>query len=248
MLPIVFCWPFIYLHSLIFAVNGHYLAIGNDFLKISYKYKIYLLDCLANFKFPLWSPAEGGGYPFCTSPYAQAFYPFNIPLAVVYKMLGGYTALDHQIFTVFGVAIFALGLFAWLRLINCNIRAVIFAALVMSVSFKVTEILRFPSAVHTAAWYPWILYGITRIMFNRSVKNTVLSGILLCFFLICLCTGSYPYNAYYSMFLVGPYLLAFFIRPLRVRLFGIQPIHWKRAIITLVIAAFAAGLMCAPYL
>lgn len=245
---IVFCWPFLYLHSLVFASNGYYLAISNDFINLYYKYKIYLLDNFANFNFPLWSPAEAAGYPFYSSPFAQAFYPLNIPLTLLYKILGGYTPFDHQIFTVFGIAIFALGLFAWLRLINSNIRAVIFATIVMSISFKVTEIMRFPNAVHTAAWYPWILYGLTRIVFNRSKKDAVISGALLCVFLICLCTGGYPYYVYYSVFLFAPYLSAFLIRPLRSRLFGQQPIYWKRAIITLLLAAFAAGLICTPYI
>jgi hypothetical protein len=42
---------------------------------------------------------------------------------VWYKIAGGYTPLDHQAFTVLGISIFAVGLFAWLRLVNGNIRA-----------------------------------------------------------------------------------------------------------------------------
>jgi len=251
LLPLmVFGWPFIYLHPLILVFYGHYRAIGyqNDFITLYCNPKIYLLDNLVNFKLPLWSPAEAAGYPFYSNPYAQVFYPLNLPLALYYKILGGYTPLDHQIFTVLGVAIFALGLFVWLRLINSNLRAVVFATLVMSISFKVTEILRFPNAVHTAAWYPWILYSLTRIIFSRSVKDAVVSGVLLWFFLICLCTGAYPYYIYYSVFLLVPYLLSFIIRPLRAQLFGEHYIHLKRALITLMLTVFAAAFICVPYL
>ena len=243
----VFCWPIIYLFRHVFPIHDEYTAIGNDFIVLYYKYKVYLLAHLCNFSFPLWSPSEGAGFPFYTNPFAQAFYPFNLPLAVWYKVLDGYNPLDHQIFTVLGISIFALGLFMWLRLLNNNIRAVLFAVLVMSVSFKMTEIMRFPNAVHTAAWYPWVFYAVTRIMLSRSWKKAAWYGGLLMFFLICLCTGGYPYYAYYSQFLFVPYFLVFVIKPLRVRLIGTQPINWKRALATLATVGLLAGIICAPY-
>jgi hypothetical protein len=245
---VVFCWPVLYLFRHVFPKsNGEYAAIGNDFILLYYKYKVYLLACLADFRFPLWSPAEGAGYPFYTNPFTQAFYPLNLLLIPWYKITGGYNPLDYQFFTVIGISIFALGLFMWLRLINSNLRAVIFSVLIMSVSFKVTEIIRFPNAVHTAAWYPWILYGLTRILLSKSLKNTVVSGVLLAFFLICLFTGGYPYYVYYGIFLFIPYLLAFLVKPLRELLFGSYTINWRRAFATFILAGGAALVICAPY-
>ena len=229
------------------AINGQYSAIGNDFILLYYKYKVYLLACLSDFHFPLWSPAEGAGYPFYTNPFTQAFYPLNLLLILWYKILGGFNPLDYQVFTVLGISIFALGLFMWLRLINTNLRAVVFSVLIMSVSFKVTEIIRFPNAVHTAAWYPWILYALTRILLSKSLKKTVVSGVLLAFFLICLFTGGYPYYVYYGIFLFIPYLLAFVAKPLRELLFGPYTINWRRGFVTFTLAGAAALVICAPY-
>ncbi|HUW20905.1 MAG TPA: hypothetical protein VMW16_16515 [Sedimentisphaerales bacterium] len=249
LLPLaVFCWPILYLFRYVFPIDGQYTAIGNDFIVLYYKYKVYLLAHLAEFRFPLWSPAEAAGFPFYTNPFAQAFYPLNLPLAVWYKLAGGYNALDHQVFTVLGISIFALGLFMWLRLVNTNLRAVIFSVLVMSVSFKMTEILRFPNAVHSAAWYPWVLYALTRIMLTQSLKSTLWGGVLLTFSLICLCTGGYPYYLYYAQFLFLPYVVAFLVKPLRLRLFGVQAVHWKRVFGTLAVAGFVTLLVCGPYL
>ena len=244
---VVFCWPFLYLFRHVFPINGNYSAIGNDFILLYYKYKVYLLACLADFRFPLWSPAEGAGFPFYTNPFTQAFYPLNLLLVLWYKITGGYNPLDHQAFTVLGISIFALGVFMWLRLINTNLRSVIFATLVMSVSFKVTEMIRFPNAVHTAAWHPWILYVLTRILLSKSFKDTIVSGLLLTLFLICLLTGGYPYYVYYCIFLFTPYLLAFIVKPLRERLFGPCTINWKRAFGTFIFAGCAAIAICAPY-
>ncbi|MHC4664570.1 MAG: hypothetical protein ACYS9T_01265 [Planctomycetota bacterium] len=229
-------------------INGQYTAIGNDFYGLYCKYKIYLLASLADFHFPLWSPAGGAGYPFRDNPFAQALYPFNLPMVLWYKMAGGYGRMDHQLFTILGISIFALGLFMWLRQVNNNLRAVLFSTLVMSVSFKMTEILRFPNAVHTAAWYPWMLYSLTKVMFSPSLKKAAVGGALLTVFSVFFCTGGYPYFLYYATFLFVPYLAAFLAKPLRTRLFGSKAINWNRTFFTLAIAAVIVSLICGPYL
>ncbi len=243
----IFFWPFLYLFRHVLAIDGKYAAIGNDFILLYYKYKLYLLACLSDFHFPLWSPAEGAGYPFYTNPFTQAFYPLNLLLVLWYKILGGYNPLDYQVFTVLGISIFALGLFMWLRQINTNLRAVVFGVLIISVSFKVTELIRFPNAIHTAAWYPWILYALTKIMRSKSSKEATINGLLLTVFLICHLTGGYPYYVYYSLFLFAPYMLVFAVKPLHLRIFGPRSIHWKRAIITLAASGIVTLLVCAPY-
>ncbi len=245
---LIFCWPMLYLFRQVFVINGSYTAIINDFMLLYYKYKVYLLDSLANYHLPLWSPSEAAGFPFYTSPFAQVFYPFNVLLVIWYKAFAGYSPLDHQLFTVLGISIFALGLFVWLRLINKDIKAVIFAVFVMSVSFKVTEITRLPNAVHTMAWYPWILYALTRIIFSGSAKETVKSAALLAVFGIFLCTAGYPYFVYYTIFLFVPYMLVFFIKPLRIKLFGERPVYFARPAIAIISAGFTSLLVCAPYL
>ncbi|MBN2019740.1 MAG: hypothetical protein JW749_05890 [Sedimentisphaerales bacterium] len=245
---IVFFWPFVYLFRHIIPINGTYTAIGNDFIALYFRHKIYLLSCLADFRLPLWSPSEAAGFPLYTNPFAQVFYPFNLLLVVWYKLFNGYNVLDQQLFTVFGIAIFALGLFLWLRILSRNTRAVLFATLVMSVSFKMTEILRFPNAVHSAAWYPWILYATTKILLGSSWKKSSLYGILLAFSFICLLTAGYPYYIYYTIFLIGPYLLVFLIKPLKVQLIGPEVIRWRRALTVMALAGIAAIVICSPYL
>ena len=245
---LVFFWPFVYFFRQVIPFKGKYIAIVNDFNFLYYFYKPYLLDNLIHLRIPLWSPSEGGGFPFYSNPFAQAFYPLNLFLAVFYELTGGYTRLDHQLFTVLGVSIFALGLFCWLRLLNLNTRAVLFATFVMSVSFKVAEILRFPNAVHTAAWYPWILFAITKVLFSQSVKESAKYGLLLTIFLICLLTGGYPYYVYYCLFLFGPYLLLFLIPKLRHKFFINQTVRLRNSIFVLIVAGLSSLLICGPYL
>ncbi|MFH2096628.1 MAG: hypothetical protein ABIJ16_13040, partial [Bacteroidota bacterium] len=244
----IFFWPFIYLFRHVFPINGRYTAIGNDFGYLYYTYKVYLLANLADGRIPLWSPSEGCGFTFYSNPFAQMFYPLNVILLIWYKVFGRYNPIDHQIFTVLGISIFALGLFMWLRQITGNVRSALFSALIMSVSFKITEIMRFPNAVHAAAWYPWILFAVTGIVMGKSRKETILYSVLLVFSLISLCTAGYPYFIYYALFLFLPYFLTFLVKPVRAILFGNVSIQWKRSFLALLLSGVVTLAICGPYL
>jgi hypothetical protein len=245
---LVFLSPLLYYHRVLIPDSTFSLAINNDFIPVYYNYKVHLLDLLASGHFPLWSPAEASGYPFYSSPFTQAFYPLNIPLAIFYKIAGGYSIFDHQIFTVLGVSIYALGLFLWLSLLISNIRAVFFTAILISLSFKLGEILRSPNAVHTAAWIPWILYGITL----APVKGKYLwSSITIFLSSIMLLTGGYPYYAYYCLFLIPPYVFFFLFSGSRAAIITktpLSPLLTGRFLWTLTLSFSAAFAVCAPYL
>lgn len=246
-LVLVFVWPFVFLLPYTVAFGGWFLSLGNDFAPLYYNYKVYLLDHLSHFSFPLWSPSEAAGFPFYSNPFASVFYPLNLLLAVYYRLAGGVTYLDYQRFAVLGISIFSLGLFAWLRQFNLSLRAVLFATLVVAVSYKLTEILRFPNAIHAAAWYPWILFALTKIWRSSSWKGALQAGVLLVVYVTLLITAGYPYYVYYAFFLLGPYLvfLALLDR-YDSRLTG-QPFGWKRPLVTLFLSGVAAVLICGPY-
>jgi hypothetical protein len=244
----VLIYPFIYLCNQVFTVDGRYTGLDNDFGYSYYNYKVYLLAQLSRLHFPLWSPSEGAGFPFYASPLPASVYPLNVPLAIFYRVAGGYTEYDHQIFTILGISIFALGLFHWLRLFPLSLRAVLFATLIMSVSFKVTETMRFPNSIQTAAWQPWILFALTQIFRSATARRAISYGLLLFFFLVCHLTGGYPYFVYYTIFLVAPYMLIFMVPSLRRRLWH-QPIGNIGASLAIVASAAVAALaLCAPYI
>lgn len=244
----VFAWPFVFLWEDVLPVNGRYAEIGNDFVALYFKYKIYLLDCLSDGYFPWWSPSEACGFPFYSNPFTAAFYPLNAPLALYVSFLGGYSQLDHQIFTVLGLSIFALGLFFWLRLLGWNPASALFSTAVMSVSFKMTELVRFPNAAHTAAWYPWILYALTLAAFSGSRLKKAWAAMLLAAFTVCFITAGYPYFVYYGIFLFVPYICALLWRPLCARLFGRDLVSAAGAALAMASGLAAALLLCGPYL
>ncbi|KPL70970.1 hypothetical protein [Leptolinea tardivitalis] len=241
-------FPILFLLPYVTTIAGHNVSLGNDFGPFYYVYKTYLLDFLSNGRFPLWSPSEGAGYPFFSDPLAQAVYPPNLLLAFFYRINQGYTRLDHQIFTVAAVCWFSLGLFVWLRSLHIDRRFALFAALTMALSYKMTELLRFPNAAHEAAWYPWILLALTRLFLSRDWKTVARWSMVLGFSLICLFTAGYPYYVYYLPFLAGPYLLFMLLPRIRSVVFQMDKPDWRKFIIGFGSACLVALLICAPYL
>jgi hypothetical protein len=245
---LVFLFPFLYYFRALVPGFPFSLEIKNDFIVLYYKYKVYLLDMLSSGHFPLWSPAEASGYAFYSNPFTQTFYPLNLPLILVYKILGGYSLFDHQAFTILGVSIYALGLCLWLNLLLSSQRAVFFATIVITLSFKLGEILRFPNAVHTAAWMPWILYGIT---LAATQGKYLRSGLIIFVSCIMLLTGGYPYYAYFTLFLIPPYVLLLLfpgLRPLLITRKPLSSFSIGKFLLTLLLPSSAALSICAPYL
>jgi len=243
----VFIWPLLYFYRLLIPGQAFSLTIGNDFYWF-YKYKAYLLDLLVEGRFPLWSPSEGAGFPFYSSPFAQAFYPFNLPLSLFSQAVGGYSVFDHQAFTVLAMSIYALGLYLWLSRLVSGKRSVVFSVLVIAVSFKLAELVRFPHAAHAAAWMPWLLYGTTLAAEDRK---RVASFMVLFGSSLMMLTAGYPYYAYYCLFLVVPYAVFLFFPATRGMIcLDRTPITVRRRRYLLSISApvVAAVAVCSPYL
>lgn len=239
-----FLWPLLYLNHYVIHSDNNAIAIGNDFNHLYYAYKPYLLDALIHFKLPLWSPGEAAGFPFYANPFTQSFYPLNLIFAIQYKANGGLSLADYHTFTVIGVSIFSLGIYLWLMSIKSNLRSVLFAVLIIGVSFKITELLRFPNAVHTAAWFPFILWGITEAAKSKYVKSTI----IIVLSVIMLVTGGYPYYVYYSVFLIGPYIIILWWKKSRESLDLDLNFSSKKYLLTIVTAFVLALIIVAPYL
>jgi hypothetical protein len=241
-------WPYIFLFPYVVPINGKYLRIGNDFYYLYYKYKLYFLALVNSAHFPLWSPSEASGFPFFSSPFGQPFYPINIPLALLYRITGGYTILDHQRFSVLGISIFSLGIYIWLRSLNLKLKPALYSSLIMAVSFILVNYIRFPNAIHSACWYPWIMYAMTKIASSTSRKKAILYGLLLVFSSYSLITAGYPYYLYYSLFLIFPYGVFILIPGLREKLFHIQEGSLRRTWSVFAIVGVLLIVFTSPYL
>ena len=245
---LVFIWPFLIFWQLVIPTSFS-KTIGNDFIHWYFTYKVYLMANLSQSRLPLWSPAEAAGFPFFSSPLTQTFYPLNFPYALYARLQGGISILSYQIFTIAGISIFALGIYTLLRTFKLSSRSALVVSLILPISFKLIETGRFPNAVHTAAWYPWILFLLTRLFFAQSKKAAVLGAFLLALLGINIMTAGYPYFVYYLLFLIPPYLVILAIPSFRKQLFPEAPIiRWKFFLGSIIGAGAAALLILWPYL
>jgi hypothetical protein len=236
-------FPILFLTPRLWEFGDHIYTVGNDFVPL-YAYKVYLLDFLVHFRLPLWSPSESVGFPFLASPLTQTLYPLNIPLAVFYWWKGSYGLLDHTWFAAFGISIFCGGMYAWLRQFRWKDTYALMAAMVISISFPLPELLRFTFAIHNFAWLPWILFFLTdifKIPANRKPWHYYLG---LGFVLFSFVTASYTYYVFYSIFLLVPYIAILLMNPAR-KFIGFP--RWKFDIRPL-LAIFATGLIVAAFL
>jgi hypothetical protein len=209
-------WPFLFL----WPYTLRLFTIGNDFDYAQYTYKAYLLVALSNWHFPLWSPTELAGYPFFSNPFAQAVYPLNLLYLAFFGAVGSFSVWHYTLFTIAGISIFGIGLYCWLRRLGFPAYIALLAAVIACASIKVTEIIRFPNAVHSAAWLPWLLLGITTA---AARKDLVRGGVIFGVGSLMLLTAGYPYYVIYAPFLIGPYFVALLFAPVRTSLLGIPP-------------------------
>jgi hypothetical protein len=213
---IIAIWPFLFL----WPYTLHVFSIGSDFLGAQYDYKAYLLVALSSWHFPFWSPTELAGYPFFSNPFAQAVYPLNLLYVAFYAMTGSFSVWHYTLFTIMGISIFGVGLYYWLRRLVFPGYVALLATMIACMSLKVTEIIRFPNAVHSAAWLPWLLLGITMAAARKDVvRGAVTFGIAT----LMLLTAGYPYYVIYAPFLIGPYFVAMLFAPARKALLGLPP-------------------------
>jgi hypothetical protein len=242
--------PFIYLFPYVFplSISGFDISVGNDFRILYYNYKVYLLHFLSRLEIPYWSPSEAAGYPFYSNPFTQFYYPLNVPLALFYKLTGGYSSVDHHRYTVLGFSILSAGLYKWLRTLKINPVASFISALLITSSIGSLEMLRFPNAIHTLCWFPWILFSINKIFLSENKYGYIKYSFLLFVCFVCAVTAGYPYYLYYSLFIFIPYFLFFIFTYTRINILKVEKnTVVKPAIIILVtiVLVFAA---CYPYL
>ena len=192
--------PFIYL----FPHTFQFIEMGNDFELLYYSYKKYIFEFIQAGHFPLWSPSESLGYSLIFNPFAQYFYPLSWILYFICFLVGDLTKHTYLLYTIFGISIYNIGQYLWLRRLNIDIKYCLIATLITCLGLKLNEILRFPNAVHTICWFPWMLYGMT---LSIKINNKIKSSLILFISSILILTAGYPYYILYGFILFSSYFI-----------------------------------------
>ena len=109
-----------------------------------------------------------------------------------------------MLYTIFGISIYNVGQYLWLKKLNIDTKYCIVATLITCFGLKLTEILRFPNAIHSFAWFSWMLYGMTlSIEKGKFIK----SFLIILFSSILIFSAGYPYYILYGFILFSFYFL-----------------------------------------
>ena len=193
-------FPFIFLSPFTFK----FLEPGNDFELYYFVYKKYIFELIINGHLPFWSPVEASGYSLIYNPLAQfAYVPSWIFYFICY-FIGELSKYNFVIYTIFAISIFNIGLFNFLKSLEFNTSEALVSVLIICMGLKINELLRFPNALHTFAWFPWILYGINlNLHFNNYRKSFIIISTSTLFIL----TAGYPYYIFYGILLFSIYFI-----------------------------------------
>ena len=163
---ILFIWPFIFLLPL----SSGYIAMGNDFDLIYYSYKKYIFEFWQDGQLPFWSPSEGAGFSLIYNPFAQFFYIPSWILFFICDLKNSFSLYDYLIYTIFGISIYCLGQYQWLKSIkfsNNEIKYVV--TLLVPTTLLITNFLRLPNAIQTICWLPFLLLGINYTLNKKKI-------------------------------------------------------------------------------
>ena len=184
-------WPFVFLLPL----SSGYIAMGNDFDLIYYSYKKYIFEFWQDGQLPFWSPSEGAGFSLIYNPFAQFFYIPSWILFFICDLKNSFSLYDYLIYTIFGISIYCLGQYQWLKSIkfsNNEIKYVV--TLLVPTTLLITNFLRLPNAIQTICWLPFLLLGIN---YTLNKKKYLKSFLLLFFSSLFIFTAGYPYFIFY---------------------------------------------------
>ncbi len=205
--------PFFLLSPYTFQI----LEVGNDFELYYFSYKKYIFELLKVGHIPLWSPVEASGTSLVFNPLTQFFYIPSWLLYLICFLIGDLTKYYFLIYTISAISIFNLGLYFFLKTFRINYKIILTTIFITSLSLKVTELLRFPNALHAFAWFPWILYGINLAVTNLDFKK---SFFIIFISSLMLLTAGYPYYIFYAFILFLFYFLFLFLNPVKKVLFN----------------------------
>ncbi len=188
---LLFIWPFIYF----FPMTNELIVIGNDFDLIYFSYKKYIFEFFQEGRIPFWSPVEGAGFSLIYNPFAQFFYLPSWILYLISSIKGTFSLYGYMIYTILGISIYLFGQFLWLKSFKYFSKKNIFLiTLIVPTILIFSNFLRFPNAIHTICWLPYLLLGINYSLFKN---NIIKSSLLIFFSTLLIYTAGYPYFVIY---------------------------------------------------
>ncbi len=188
----ILCFVTAVLYPLILL--GRALYFG-DLILYFYPLEHLIQRSLHDGSIPLWNPWMVNGQPVVGNPQASVFYPSTLLLTFLPVWL--YFTVN----TFIHLALGGWGSYLYLRRITADRLSAILGATVFAGSGFLIARLQFPTIIQTAAWFPWLLLAVDRIIERPSARYgagfacvsalTILAGHAQIAYMSFACAGVY---------------------------------------------------------
>ena len=160
--------------------------------------------------------SRDSGSSLIFNPLTQFFYLPSWILYFLCLIIGDISKYSFLIFTISAISIFNLGLFLFFKTLKIETKVAVTTIIITCISLKINELLRFPNAIHSFAWFSWILYGINLAATSKNFKKIFF---VIFFSTLMLLTAGYPYYIFYGFVIFSIYFIFLSITPFRTKIF-----------------------------
>jgi hypothetical protein len=181
-------------------------------------------------RLPLWNPYNGGGAPLIANYQSAVFYPPNLlTLSLPGAAVIGWLGMLHLLWA-------GMGMWAFLGALGCSRLGRGVGAIAFALNTVVVARFGTPPMVDVAAWLPWLMFGMVRVISRPNFANLALHALITGMVLL----AGHAQWAFYSFVLTG---LAALYLTFRSR-FTLKPLLFFGA--ALVLGACLAAVQLAP--
>ncbi len=152
-------------------ITPDYGASDSWHRSISIKYVMW--EALQENRIPFWTSLIGTGHPL----YADAIGFFYLPNLILFRFFN--FAIAYNLFIVFSLSLFGIGLYIWLRSMKIGIPAALMAGLALSISGITIPRLEHIMVIPGLSLIPWIFWATKRLSDKSEYKNVLLFIFLL---------------------------------------------------------------------
>jgi O-antigen/teichoic acid export membrane protein len=160
-----------------FGITTPHNELVSDLILENYAWKKFVVESLRAREIPLWNPYLFAGAPFLAAGQHSALYPFSILFYILpIERAYGY-------FVVLQLAIAAIAMFAFTRVLGVSRFAASISAITYSFSGFFIVSTAFPMVLAAAAWLPAVLACVEKILQCRENARRILFALLGSIFL-----------------------------------------------------------------
>lgn len=207
----IFFRPYLTGNNLFFAADEG----SSDLVDFNYPQRVYVAQQLRQGKIPLWTPYQAYGFPLLAEAQSGVFYPPNLILFSLFR-----PPLAFNLSILSALVILSLGTYFYFKYLHLHtFTCAVSASLICFTAFFIAH-LRHVQLLESAAYLPWVLLFIEKIIETEKAKSAIFLAFTLAFSFLA---GHIPTN--YALILIAViYFLLAVNQENRTRKESIKPI------------------------